>query len=73
MTKRKRGFTQKEYEKWLNEGRGQGSFEDYKPWLRIQDVPSEGLVTRLHGNKIERQYWKQMSIYNKLIIKIINS
>lgn len=56
MAKRKRGFTQKKYEKWLKEGRGQGSFEDYKPWLKIQDVPSEGLVTRLRGNKIRRQY-----------------
>jgi len=56
MAKRKRGFTQKKYDKWLKEGRGQGSFGDYKPWLTIQDVPSMGLEIRLHGTKVKRQY-----------------
>lgn len=43
-------------EKWISEGRGSGVGADYKPWLTIQDVPSDGRSTRLKGNKINRQY-----------------
>jgi hypothetical protein len=56
MAKRIRGFTKDKYEKWLNEGRGQGIGIDYKPWLTIQDVPSRGRCQRLRGNKIPRQH-----------------
>ncbi len=56
MPKRKRGFTRKKYVKWLKDGRGQGNGTEYKPWLTIQDVPSNGESTRIHGIKIERQH-----------------
>lgn len=56
MSKKKYGFTIKKYEKWLKEGRGQGIGKDYKPWLTIQDVPSLGRSTRLHGIKTDRQH-----------------
>ena len=56
MSKRQRGFTRKKYEKWLKEGRGQGYDKEYKPWLTIQDVPSNGEATRIHGIKIDRQH-----------------
>ncbi|SFF23839.1 TnsA endonuclease C terminal [Paenibacillus algorifonticola] len=46
MAKRKREITQAKIEKFIKEGRGQGSGKDYLPWLRIQDVPSEGRATR---------------------------
>lgn len=45
MAKRKRGFTDSKYEKWLKEGRGQGEKDTYKPWLTIQDVSSMGNAT----------------------------
>lgn len=47
MSKRKRIFTAKTYQKWLKEGRGQGRGPDYKPWYRIQDVSSYGLSHRI--------------------------
>jgi hypothetical protein len=56
MPKRKRGFTRKKYEEWIKEGRGQRSGVEYKPWLLIQDVPSNGESTRIHGVKIDRQH-----------------
>ncbi len=56
MSKKKYGFTIKKYEKWLKEGRGQGIGKNYKPWLTIQDVPSLGRSTRLHGIKTDRQH-----------------
>lgn len=33
----------------IKEGRGQGRGKDYLPWLRIQDIPSEGRATRSVG------------------------
>ena len=43
-------------EKWIKEGRGSGVGADYKPWLIIQDVSSDGRSTRARGNKINRQH-----------------
>jgi TnsA endonuclease N terminal len=54
MAKRKRKTTKKQIEKRLKEGRGQGRRENYKPWLRIQDVGSIGLSTRIKGWKSNR-------------------
>lgn len=53
MSKRKRTF---EIEKWIKQGRGSGIGADYKPWLKIQDVSSEGRSTRLKGIKTSRQH-----------------
>lgn len=39
----------------IKEGRGQGIGSEYKPWIKIQDVPSLGRSTRLKGIKTERQ------------------
>jgi hypothetical protein len=39
-------MTDQKYKKWIKEGRGQGEGENYKPWLTIQDVPSNGVVSR---------------------------
>lgn len=46
MAKRKREITNAKIEKFIKEGRGQGTGKDYLPWIRIQDVPSQGRVTR---------------------------
>jgi len=43
-------------EKWISEGRGLGRGAEYKPWLTIQDVPSDGRSSRIKGNKINRQH-----------------
>jgi hypothetical protein len=49
MSKRKRIFTAKTYQKWVKEGRGQGRGSDYKPWYKIQDVSSYGLCHRIQS------------------------
>ncbi len=56
MAKRKRENTPEKIDKKLNEGFGQGIGREYKPWLTIQEVPSQGRVTRLSGIKIDRQH-----------------
>lgn len=54
MSKRKRENNEKQNDKKKKEGRGQGRFENYKPFFKIQDVSSQGLVTRVKGNKTGR-------------------
>ncbi|MBM0744525.1 heteromeric transposase endonuclease subunit TnsA [Phormidium sp. CLA17] len=56
MAKRNRGTDQQNIEKRLKEGRGDGRGADYQPWLRIQDVPSQGLASRAKGWKTGREH-----------------
>lgn len=49
MTKLNNSTTQRKIERWIKEGRGEGSGVAYKPWLRIQDVPSRGRSHRIKG------------------------
>lgn len=54
LAKRRRVSTARTIERKIKEGRGQGHFSDYKPWLTIHDVPSQGIVTRIRGWKSNR-------------------
>lgn len=47
MAKRKREVTDTKIDRFIKEGRGQGTGSDYLPWLRVQDVPSTGRSTRV--------------------------
>jgi len=53
MAKRKRTHN---IEKMIKEGYGTGIGSEYKPWIKIQDVPSLGRVTRVKGMKTNRQH-----------------
>ncbi|ALA60657.1 TnsA endonuclease N-terminal domain-containing protein [Nitrospira moscoviensis] len=68
MAKRKRGMTSRKIERWIKEGRGLGTLGAYKPWLTIQDVPSDGCASRIKGwttngrihhllSKLEKKYF----------------
>jgi hypothetical protein len=54
MAKRKRENNEKQNNKKKKDKRGQGHFDQYKPWLTIQDVASLGLATRVKGIKTGR-------------------
>lgn len=54
MAKHKRVWNENQYRKYLAEGRGQGLLDDYKPWIQIQDFPSQGIVSRVKGRKTGR-------------------
>lgn len=56
MAKRKREITDSKIDRFIKEGRGQGSGADYLPWLRVQDVPSIGRSTRGLGWTTGRQH-----------------
>lgn len=53
MAKRKRNIN---IEKMIKEGYGSGIGSEYRPWIKIQDVPSLGRVTRVKGMKSNRQH-----------------
>ena len=42
--------------KRIKERRGQGSGANYKPWLRIHEVPSQGLSHRIYSFKTKRTH-----------------
>jgi hypothetical protein len=46
--------TQQDIERYVAQGFGQGVGVDYKPWLRVQDVPSRGRSRKVHGLKTGR-------------------
>jgi hypothetical protein len=56
MAKRKRLTTHAVIEKRIEEGRGQGSGLNYKPWLTIQDVSSTGTCKRIKGLTTGRRH-----------------
>ena len=56
MSRYKRDFTEKKKKKWEKEKRGQGTLENYKPWLTAKDVPSVGRKHRVPGNIVNRAY-----------------
>lgn len=41
---------------WRKQGRGQGAGSDYKPWLTVRDVPSEGRSHRVFGHLTQRTH-----------------
>lgn len=54
MTRRRYVFDEARVQRFLNEGRGQGTGPSYAPWLQIQDVPSSGRSHRPFGIKSRR-------------------
>lgn len=42
--------------RWIKEGRGMGEGKLYKPWYRVQDVPSKGFLCRVFGSTTGRMH-----------------
>lgn len=79
MAKRRRQTNQATTSKRSKEHRGEGRGADYNPYLHIQDVPSEGLVSRIKGwkngrvthllSKLERRYF-YIADWSKLVVDV---
>lgn len=54
MAKRNNSFNESKLNRFLKEGRGSGVGDEYKPWLCIQDFPSQGRASRVYGWKTGR-------------------
>lgn len=48
--------TQADIERYIAQGYGQGQGAEYRPWLRVQDVPSQGRSRKVSGLKVNRNY-----------------
>ena len=56
MASRKLGNSEAKNNKWIKEGRGSGQNADYKPWITVRDLPSDGRVHRVFGHKSQRTH-----------------
>lgn len=54
MTRFRYAFDEARVQRFIREGRGQGTGATYRPWLQIQDVPSSGRSHRPYGIKARR-------------------
>ena len=56
MASRKLGNSDAKNNKWIKEGRGSGQNSEYKPWITVRDLPSDGRVHRVFGHKSQRTH-----------------
>jgi len=56
MARKQYWNTEAKNTRWIKEGRGQGIGLDYRPWLTIRDVPSEGRSHRVFGHLTQRTH-----------------
>lgn len=56
MGRKRYGFDENRINRFIKEGRGQGTGKNYKPWLTVADVPSLGRVHRVFCPKTEREH-----------------
>lgn len=54
MARKRYDMTEKKIARFIREGRGRGRLADYRPWLRVQDVPSCGRSHRPYGYTTDR-------------------
>lgn len=54
MAANKYAHSETKYKRWIKEGRGSGSHRDYKPWITVRDVPSQGRSHRIFSLKTQR-------------------
>lgn len=53
---RGRTWSYEKIEKLLKQGRGQGEFSEYTPWIKIYDLSSKGYNVRIQGIKSRRTH-----------------
>lgn len=56
MSKYDLSWTEEKYNKRRKEGRGQGTSNDYIPWITVHDFPSDGFSSRGPGWKANRVF-----------------
>ena len=51
MAKSQQSLLEHQIARRIKDGRGQGFGKQYRPWLYVQDVPSEGRSHRIYSHK----------------------
>lgn len=54
MGKRRTGWSEHVYFRFIKNGRGTGDMDTYLPWITVYDFPSKGKVARILGTKTHR-------------------
>jgi uncharacterized protein YjhX (UPF0386 family) len=54
MARHRRVWNASVYDRYVREGRGSGWGPGYSPWIRVQDFPSRGVVSRIKGRTTGR-------------------
>lgn len=63
---RRRLQSNQDFDRALNNKYGLGSDQEYKPWLRVQDVPSKGTRSGIFGLKTNRVHHTLSSLETEL-------
>jgi len=71
MAKTTYGLTERKIAKRIDEGRGNGSGSDYKPWLYVNDVPSSGRSHRMYSRLTGRihHFLSDLEFYTFLLLE----
>ncbi|MCD2449837.1 TnsA endonuclease N-terminal domain-containing protein [Methylicorpusculum oleiharenae] len=56
MARKSYGTSEVKFQKWIKDGRGSGRGIEYKPWITVRDLPSEGRSHRIFGHKSQRTH-----------------
>ncbi|KAB1442885.1 TnsA endonuclease N-terminal domain-containing protein [Pseudodesulfovibrio senegalensis] len=56
MARKNNSPTEVTFQRWIKDGRGSGNGRDYKPWLTVRDVASQGRSHRVFGHKSQRTH-----------------
>src|SRR4051794_173481 len=53
MARKSKGWNDSKLKRYISDGRGQGE-EEYKPWIKVSEIPSIGRVSRIFSRKMNR-------------------
>src|SRR5258708_39864872 len=68
MGRRRRPRTFEDIDTLVKAGRGQGEYEKYQCWIRVQEISSRGSSKRYPGKKIKRNYHALSLLESRLIL-----
>jgi len=56
MARKTYSTSEAKFQQWIKNGRGSGRGFEYKPWITVRDLPSEGRSHRIFGHKSQRTH-----------------
>jgi len=56
VTRKRRNITDRDVDRWIGQGFGQGEGDHYRAWFKVRDVPSEGRSSRYGALRHKRTH-----------------
>ena len=72
MAKKQYGNSEAKNRRWIKEGRGLGRGREYKLWLTVRDLPSEGRYHRIFGHKSQRTHHLLSDSHGLELLKVFS-